>query len=58
MATMGKSLDQGSNQREHPKKVTVDDIVALRQQGLNTSAIAEQLGIPQSAVMNALRWGF
>jgi predicted DNA binding protein len=33
-------------------------VVALRQQGLGTDAIAAQLGISPVTVMQSLRWGF
>ena len=44
--------------RREPAPNLVDQVVALRQQGLGTDAIADQLGIPHVAVMQSLRWGF
>ncbi|MGB1005844.1 MAG: hypothetical protein ACPGVX_01630 [Thalassobaculaceae bacterium] len=44
--------------RRDPAPSLVDQVVALRQQGLGTDAIAAQLGISHVAVMQSLRWGF
>ena len=44
--------------RHTPAPSLVDQVVALRQQGLGTDAIAAQLGISHVAVMQSLRWGF
>ena len=44
--------------RHEPAPNLVDQVVALRQQGLGTDAIADQLGISHVAVMQSLRWGF
>jgi DNA-binding NarL/FixJ family response regulator len=41
-----------------PAPSLVDQVVALRQQGLGTDAIAAQLGISPVTVMQSLRWGF
>ena len=44
--------------RRDPAPSLVDQVVALRQQGLGTDAIAAQLGISQVALMQSPRWGF
>ena len=44
--------------RREPAPNLVDQVVALRQQGLGTDAIAAQLGISPVTVMQSLRWGF
>ena len=49
---------QSATQRREPAPNLVDQVVALRQQGLGTDAIADQLGISHVAVMKSLRWGF